>query len=122
MWATMRRRVASSGSGPAAAAMFSRTWSIRVVAGIATVTAGWERMNFKMNWAQLEAPISSAQFGSASPCKPADQRVLAERPVDHHGDAAVARQRQEPLFGPSIEDVVGELHEIERVLAHDPLQ
>jgi hypothetical protein len=47
--------------------MFSRTWSIRVVAGIATVTAGWERMNFKMNWAQLEAPILSAQPGSATP-------------------------------------------------------
>ena len=54
--------------------------------------------------------------------EPADQRLLAERPVDHHGDAAVARQRQEPLLGLSIEDVVGELHEIERVLAHDPLE
>src|SRR5207244_4408503 len=66
IWATMRRRIASSGSGSAAAARFSRTWSIRVVAGIATVTAGWERMNFKMNWAQLEAPISSTQPGSAT--------------------------------------------------------
>ena len=36
----MRSRMAASGMGPLAAATFSRTWSTRLVAGIATVTAG----------------------------------------------------------------------------------
>ena len=39
-WAAMRSRIAGSGMGPAAAERFSRTWSTRVVAGMATVTAG----------------------------------------------------------------------------------
>ena len=63
----MRFRMARSGMGPAAAERFSRTWSTRVVAGIATVTAGCERMNFRMNCAQLDAPISAAHSGSGSP-------------------------------------------------------
>ena len=45
-----------------------------------------------------------------------DQLALAERPIDDDGDAALARQRQDAVFDLAIEDVVGDLDEIERLL------
>jgi hypothetical protein len=54
----------SSGIRPLAA-RFSRTWSIRRVAGMAQVTAGWLTMNFSANRGPNPAQsISAAHAGS----------------------------------------------------------
>jgi hypothetical protein len=50
--------------------------------------------------------------------EPVRQRALPERPVDNHGNAALRRQRQQPLLRLAVDDVVGELHEIERLVPH----
>lgn len=75
-------------------------------------------MNFKMNCAQVPAPISAAQSGSVSPSS-WRQRALAKRPVDDDGHPALGRQRQEPLLRLAVDDVIGELHEVERMRVHD---
>ena len=54
--------------------MFSFICSTLVVAGMAQVTAGWERMYFRKNSAQLRQPTSSAQGGSASDWKRRNSR------------------------------------------------
>jgi hypothetical protein len=48
-----------------------------------------------------------------------DQRTLAERPVDDHADAALARQRQDARLHLAVEHVVCHLHKIDRLLRHD---
>ena len=96
----MRRRIASSGRRPSAAPMFSRTWATLVVAGIAQVTAGCETMNFSRNCAQLAQSISAAQAGSGWRASARISAPCAERPVDDHRDAALARQRQDARFRP----------------------
>ena len=101
--ATMRLRSAASGRRPVAALMFSRTWATRVVAGIAQVTAGCETMNFSTSWAQLAQSISAAHGGKRLPCQRAQQRAFAERPVDDHRDAAIARERQDALLDLAVE-------------------
>jgi hypothetical protein len=53
---------------------------------------------------------------------PPKQRALTERSVDDHADASVARQRQEAILGLPVEDVVGELDEVERLPAYDALE
>ena len=75
-----------------------------------------------MNCAQLDAPISAAHSGSGSPSSRSRQRALPERPVDDHGHAALGRQRQQPLLRLAVDDVVGELHEIDRLAPHDLLE
>src|SRR3546814_16222921 len=55
------------------------------------------------------------------PLEVADQRLLAERPVHQHRLAAVGSQRQQPVFRLAVEDVVGELHEVERLALHPRL-
>lgn len=47
--------------------MFSSMWATWEVAGMATVTAGWETMNLRNNWAQLAQSISAAQAGNGRP-------------------------------------------------------
>ncbi len=79
-------------------------------------------MNFRMNCAQVEAPISAAQSGSGSPSSRRVSAPCAEGPVDDHGNAALRRQRQEPVLRLAVDDVVGELHEVERLAAHDLLE
>ena len=79
-------------------------------------------MNFRISCAQIVAPISAAHGGSGLRDDPLDQVALAERPVDDHRDAALARERQDALLGLAVEDVVGHLHEIERMRAHDLLE
>lgn len=49
-----------------------------------------------------------------------EQLLAAERTVNDHAEAAVSGQRQETLFGLAVEDVVGELHEVERHAPHHP--
>ena len=66
------------------------------------------------SWPQ---PISAAQDGQRMPLQLADQRALPERPVDDHGDAALARQRQDALLDLAVEHVVGDLHEVDRLRA-----
>jgi hypothetical protein len=46
--------------------------------------------------------------------QPAQQRAFAKRPVRDHRDAALAGERQDALLDLAIEQVVGDLHEIER--------
>src|SRR5437763_13608149 len=50
-----------------------------------------------------------------------EQFAFAKRPVNDHADAAVPRQRKDALFDLAVENVVGDLNEIERLGAHDPL-
>ena len=99
----MRRRIASSGRRPYAAPMFSRTWSTLVVAGIAQVTAGCETMNLSRNCAQFAQSISAAHARQRMARDRADQRALAERPVDDDRDAALARERQDALLDLAVE-------------------
>src|SRR5258707_4626858 len=49
------------------------------------------------------------------------QLALQKRPVDDHADAAVPRQRKDTIFDLAVENVVGDLNEVERLGAHDPL-
>jgi hypothetical protein len=51
-----------------------------------------------------------------------DQRLAPIGPVRDHRDPAVRGERQQALLRLAVEDVVGELHEVERLGAHDPLQ
>jgi hypothetical protein len=55
MYRTIRARISLSGRGPLSAPMFSDSWSGFVVAGMAQVTAGWEMIHFRKNWAQFDA-------------------------------------------------------------------
>lgn len=48
----------------------------------------------------------------------ADERLLPERAVHQHRLAAVGSQRQQALLGFAVEQVVGELHEVERLALH----
>ena len=70
---------------------------------MAQVTAGCETMNFRMNCAQLVQSISAAQVGSLWPLTRSEQRTLAKRPVDDHGDAALPRQRQDPVLSLAVD-------------------
>jgi hypothetical protein len=65
--------------------------------------------------------ISAAHGGSGWRASGAAARP-AERPVGDDGDAALARQRQQALLGLAVEQVVGELHEVERLAGHDLLE
>src|SRR5262245_33293571 len=49
------------------------------------------------------------------------QLALAKRAVDDDGDAAIFCQRQNAILDLAVEDIVGHLHEIERLRAHDLL-
>ena len=111
----MRARSAASGSAPRAAPMFCRTCATWLVAGIAQVTAGCETMNFSTTCAQPSQPISAAQPGRRWRCSALQQRAFAERPVHQHRDAALLRQRQQALLGLAVEQVVAELHEVDRL-------
>src|SRR5258708_6313942 len=50
-----------------------------------------------------------------------EQLAFAKRPINDHADAAVPRQRKDAIFDLAVENVVGDLHEIERLRTHDPL-
>jgi len=54
--------------------------------------------------------------------EPVDKRPATVGPVHDHRDPALLRQRQEPRLGLAVEYIVGQLHGIYRMLAHDPLQ
>src|SRR5262245_19712467 len=63
-------------------------------------------------------------------CGPAEKRMalelseqfaFAKRPINDHADAAVPRQRKNAIFDLAVENVVGNLHKIERLRTHDPL-
>src|SRR5262249_38823822 len=51
----------------------------------------------------------------------AEEMSFANRPINDHANAAVARQRKNAIFDLAVEDVVGDLHEIERLRTHDSL-
>ena len=65
MWAIMRSRARSSGNSPKAAPILSTMWRARPVAGVATVTTGWEITNLRKNCAQEWMPSSAAHAGSS---------------------------------------------------------
>src|SRR5262249_16450946 len=50
-----------------------------------------------------------------------EQLAFAKWPVDDHADAAVPRQRNDTIFDLAVENVVGDLNEVERLGSHDPL-
>ena len=120
-WAAMRLRRPSSGMRPWAAPRFSRTWSTRVVAGIAQVTAGCETMNLRTICAQLLQPISVAQPGSGWRCSFFVSSPSRNGRLTMTAMPRSRRQRQDAVFDLAVEDVVGHLHEIERLRAHDLL-
>ena len=68
---------------------------------------------------QQGRPACAADFRSKGwePGRPGgiDQRPLAKRPVDDNGDAALACERQYSRFDFPVDDVVRDMHEIERV-------
>src|SRR5262249_57944126 len=66
--------------------------------------------------ANLRAPA-----GQRMALELSDQLAFAERPINDHADAAVPRQRKDAIFDLAVENVVGDLHEIERLRAHDSL-
>src|SRR5215470_14973369 len=59
--------------------------------------------------------------GKRVPLDPLDQGALAERPIDDDAHTAVAREREDARLDAAVEDVVGDLDEIERPAAHDLL-
>src|SRR2546425_225326 len=66
----MRSRIAGSGSAPTPAFILStRCWGW-LVAGITQGTAGWARIHFRKNWAQLPQSNSAAPDGSGRPRTP----------------------------------------------------
>ena len=117
--AAMRWRSAASGMGPRAAPRFCSTWSTRVVAGMAQLTAGCDTTNFSAACAQLSQQSSAAQAGSGWRCQCVEQRTLAERAVHDDADAPLLRQRQQALLDIAVQQVVGELHEVDGLRAHD---
>ena len=117
----MRSRIAASGIRPRAAPMFCRTCATWLVAGMAQVTAGCVTMNFSANCAQPSQSISAAQAGSGWRASCAQQRAFAEGPVDDDRDAALLGQRQDALLDLAVEQVVGDLHEVDRLAAHHVL-
>ena len=54
--------------------------------------------------------------------KALQQHTFLKGSVGDDGDAAIASERKNARFDLSIEDVVGDLDEVERMLAHDPLE
>src|SRR5919197_2958273 len=50
-----------------------------------------------------------------------EQLAFAKWAVNDHADAAVPRQRKDTIFDLAVENVVGDLNEVERLGAHDPL-
>src|SRR5262245_15919591 len=66
--------------------------------------------------ANLRAPA-----GQGMALELSKQLAFAKRPINDHADAAVPRQRKDTIFDLAVENVVGDLHEIERQRAHDPL-
>src|SRR5262249_16421133 len=50
-----------------------------------------------------------------------EQLAFTKRPIDDHTDAAVPRQRKDAIFDLAVENVVRNLHEIERLRTHDAL-
>ena len=68
------------------------------VPGIAQVTAGCDTIHLRKYCAQLAMPSSSAHGGSGLPFARLEQRAFGEGPVGDHGDLALARQRQHPVF------------------------
>ena len=78
-------------------------------------------MNFRRNCAQLDAPVSLGPVREGVPLDLPDQMPLPEGAIDDHGDAAVTRQRQDARLDLPVEHIVGHLHEVDRLRAHDLL-
>ena len=70
----------------------------------------------------MAQPISAAQSGSGWRSSLRDRCPAAERPVDDDADAALPRQRQDALLDLAVDDVVGHLHEVDRMARHDPFE
>ena len=119
----MRRRIAASGSAAVAPRRCSRARGPRcVVAGIAQVTAGCDDDELQQRTAPSSRSRSRRPRRAAGGARRARISVaLAERAVDDDRDAALARERQDPLLDLAVERVVGDLHEVERLAAHDLL-
>ncbi len=117
----MRLRIASSGRRPRAASRFSRTCTTFVVAGIAAGHGGVRDDELEDDLRPRHRVDLGGPGGQRVAFQRAHQRTLAKRPVGDHRDAAVARERQQPLLGLAVEDVVRQLHEVERMRAHQLL-
>src|SRR5690606_1836472 len=70
-------------------------------------------------------PARAADLGGpwreGVPLEPADERALPEGPVDDDADPPLLRERQDARFDLPVEDVVGDLDEIDPLAAHDAL-
>ena len=75
-----------------------------------------------MNCAQVVGADLGRPVRQRLAFQPPRQRALPEGTVDDDRHAALGRQRQQPLLRLAIDDVVGELHEIERMVPHDLLE
>ena len=84
-----------------------------LVPGITQVTAGWASTNFSRICAQLVQPMSPAHAGSGRARELAQQPAAAERLVDHHRDAVVLREVEQPSLDAAVVERVVHLHEVE---------
>src|SRR5260370_30759347 len=55
------------------------------------------------------------------PLELSDELSPAKRTIDDDADSPLPRERQEPILGFALEEVVGELDEVERLGAHEAL-
>ena len=118
----MRRRRSASGRMPAPASAFSRMCSGRLVPGITQVTDGCA-IDVLQEDLRPGATTELRRPGGQRPALHAfEQSTPAEWQVHQHGDAAIGRQRQQPLFRGAVVDRVVELYGIERLGTDDRLQ
>src|SRR5262249_53355218 len=122
----MRRRIASSGRGPEAAARFSTTCLALRVPGITQVTAGWARIHLRKNCAQLALPVSCAQSGRGRPFTRANMPPSAKgrftRTAVPLSAAARRSRRSAPGAGGGLGERVVHLHEVDVAAPDDLLE
>src|SRR5262249_8915124 len=86
--------------------------------------AGYRRMRddeLKKDLRPARAPALPPPTGQGMALELSEQLAFAKRPINDHADAAVPRQRKDAIFDLAVKNVVGDLHEIERLRPHDPL-
>lgn len=122
MNASIRRRISSSGSLPTPAPMLSRMGSGFEVAGMARVTARWEAMYLRKNWAHEVQSNSDAHAGSSRPRVAWKRFPPGKGPGRDDPDAALPRHGKDALARGPLRQAVVDLHEVEAPIVKDGLQ
>jgi hypothetical protein len=78
-------------------------------------------MNFRSSCGQLTQSISAAYAGSFAPPDAVDERAALKRPVADDRDLPLEREGQDARLDLTVGRVVGDLHEVDRLRPHDPL-